>query len=69
MAQDRHKKALDKIRELEKQIQAQAQELVNVRGELDVLRKPDSGADLIEFVQEIAASKSKFAAKAKELLG
>lgn len=58
---DRYFKALDKIRELEAEIQR--------RAEVEVaLRSGQGDTALTAFVQKIADTKSKFAKEAKELL-
>jgi len=58
---DRYFKALDKIRELEAEIQR--------RAEVEVALRSGQGENaLTAFVQKIADTKSKFAKEAKELL-
>lgn len=66
---ERYFKAIDKIKELESELQRRADIEVSLREQLKEAKPFETtDQDLVEFVEKIANTKSKFAKEAKELL-
>lgn len=69
---ERYFKAIDKIKELESELQRRADIEVSLREQLEEAKPFETASetdqDLVEFVKKIANTKSKFAKEAKELL-